>query len=438
MYERSTNHNGSKEEQEIYSPGEASDTERVGVKWQWSRSSKEISDSSSYSLSLEEGPGARSRDLFEWQTPSGRSQDKRAGGREPEVKGSPCHSDPGADVIEKKDELGLTGRIKGSTYSRVQRQRIIEEVERLKAAGIKKSITLRNLGVCRSTYYGWLSTYKSSTRKPSVLSLTEGEKQAVIEKKKEQPHLSHRKISGYLRHDGYWVSESSCYRILKTLGWILPQPLREAPWREPHYEPFRPNQVWGEDWTILTIEGLRHYLLTIIDYFSRYIVAWGIVKTVTQREVKDLLIIAYISQGIEHSEQKPLLRLDKGSPNMAHGTRRLIKDLEMVISPSRVSRPTDNGRQERWYRTVKQEEIYCYPTYPSMDIARQSLARYIEEYNERRPHQALWNYTPGFVHRLGNKTILLEHHKKMVQFVKEQRLRINRESYFKVNYGASN
>jgi len=70
----------------------------------------------------------------------------------------------------------------------------------------------------------------------------------------------------------------------------------------------------------------------------------------------------------------------------------------------------------------KAKEIYCYPTYPSVEIARQFLARYIQEYNERRPHQALWNYTPGHVHRLGNKTKLLEHRRKMIQIVKERRL----------------
>ena len=136
--------------------------------------------------------------------------------------------------------------------------------------------------------------------------------------------------------------------------------------------------------------------------------------------------MAYFSQGIEDLEHKPLLRFDMGSPNMAYGTKRLIRDLEMVMSPSRVSRPTDNGRQERWYRTVKQEEIYCYPMYPSLEIARRSMARYIEQYNERRPHQALWNYTPGYVHRLGNKTKLLQRHKKIIEIVKEQRLNENR------------
>jgi len=123
---------------------------------------------------------------------------------------------------------------------------------------------------------------------------------------------------------------------------------------------------------------------------------------------------------------------------MAYGARRLIRDLEMVISPSRVNRPTDNARQERWESTVKQEEIYCHKDYPSEEIARRFMARYIEEYNEVSPHQALWNYTPGFVHRLGNKTLLLEHRGTMIQIVKEQRLKTNRALMGVIETGISN
>jgi transposase InsO family protein len=212
---------------------------------------------------------------------------------------------------------------------------------------------------------------------------------------------------------------------LKPLGWVLGSALREAPWKVPRYEPFRPNQIWGEDWTLLSIDSIRHYLLTIIDYFSRYIVAWGIVKTVSQLEVQNLLALSCLSEGIKPEDSKPLLRADLGSPNIAHSTRRLIRDLEMVLSLSRPHRPTDNGRQERRYRTVKQEEIYCYPTYPTIEIARLSLGRYIRYHNEQRPHQALWNYPPGYVHHLGNKSKLLAHYKTTVQIVKEQRLQIN-------------
>ena len=438
MYERSTDDGALQKAKEVYPTAKASGSQRMGVERKRGRGCQEIPGPPSHSISVEKGPGAGSRDLFEWEAAQGRSEDKAAGRREPQAEGSPCHSNPGVDVTKKKDELGLANRRRGSTYSAVQRQRIIEEVERLKASGVKKTVALKHLGVCRSTYYGWFKSRKAAVRKPSVLRLTEAEMQAVIEKKKRHPHLSHRKISGYLRHEGHWISESSCYRILRTLGWVFPQPLREAPWKTPHYEPFAPNQVWGEDWTILSINGLRHYLLTIIDYFSRYIVAWAIVKTVSQREVKDLLVIAYINEGLEDSEQKPLLRLDKGSPNMAYGTRRLIRDLEMVISPSRVNRPTDNARQERWYRTAKQEEIYCHVDYPSQEVARRCMARYIEEYHEVRPHQALWNYTPGFVHRLGNKTLLLQHRRRMIQIVKEQRLRANRALMGMAEGGVSN
>jgi transposase InsO family protein len=246
-----------------------------------------------------------------------------------------------------------------------------------------------------------------------------------VEKKKEDPELSHRQISGSLRLMDYWISPSTCYRILKSRGWISMATLREVPWKVPGYEPFRPNQIWGEDWTILSIDHVRHYLLTLIDYFSRYIVAWGIVQTVTQWEVQNLLALAYLSEGIEAEDIRPILRVDLGSPNIATGTRGLIRDLEMVLSPGRAYRPTDNGRQERWYRTVKQEEIYCYPTYPSLEVTRASLAQYIHFYNER-PHQALWNYPSSYVHRLGNKTFLLREYRERVSIVKEQRLMANR------------
>ena len=346
-------------------------------------------------------------------------------------------SDPGADVVKKKDELGLTNRLKGTTYTGTQRVRISNQVEELKAFGASKTKALSILGVCRSSYYGWQKRKHDPPRKPSIQCLTAAERVAIIEHKKHQPQLSHRQISGYLRCDGVWVSPSSSYRTLKALGWVEPRLLREAPWKTAHYEPFRPNQIWGEDWTILTIAGMRYYLLTIIDYFSPFIVAWGIVKSVGQREVKNLLALAYMSEHIDQETSRPMIRFDQGSPNMAHGTRRLIEELEMLFSPARVHRPTDNARQERWYRTVKQEEIYCYPTYPTEQIARYSLGKYIEEYNERRPHQALMNFTPGYVHRMGNKSALYTHYKKQVQIVKEQRIAINRSQMSQL-YGVSN
>jgi putative transposase len=425
MHERTTNLYEPEKGKKTHPSAEASNPQGMGSHRQWGGGCPEVSSPSSNPLPLEKSPGTRSSSIPQRHEAQGRSPRSETGNGKPKAEGGSCASDPGIDAFKKRDELGLTNRPKGSTYSKEQRQRIIEEVQRLSLEGVPKSQILKALGVCRSTYYEWTKERGASQRKLSALSLTVYEKQAIIDKKKTQAELTHRKISGSLRHDGFWISPSSCYRVLKPLGWVLHQDLREAPWKVPHYEPFRPNQVWGEDWTILSIANTRYYLLTIIDYFSRYIVAWGVVKTVTQREVQNLLALAYLSEGIEQRDPKPILRADQGSPNMARETKRLIRDLEMVLSPSRAYRPTDNARQERWYRSVKQEEIYCYPTYPTEEIARSSIAKYIRFYHEERPHQALWNYTPGFVHRLGNNTELLEHHRTMVRIVKEQRINLN-------------
>ena len=62
---------------------------------------------------------------------------------------------------------------------------------------------------------------------------------------------------------------------------------------------------------MLSIAGTRYYLLTIIDYFSRFIVAWGIVKSVSQREVQNLLALAYMSEDIDRKVTKLMIRFDQ-------------------------------------------------------------------------------------------------------------------------------
>ena len=437
MYERSTDSRQSTKRPKVHPAAEAPYSQGMGTYRQRCGNSPEVPASSDDPVSVAQSTGARGRDVSERQaSPKGHTY-QGTGGREPEIERSPCLPNPGTDAVKKKDELGLTNRRKGTSYSGTQRVRIVARVKELKASGINKTRALKTLGVCRSSYYGWRRHHHDKPRKPSIKRLTNAEHAAIIEYKKAQPHVSHRQLSGHLRFHGVWVSSSSCYRTLKALGWIEPRCCREAPWRKAHYEPYQPNQIWGEDWTILTIAGLRYYLLTIIDYFSRYIVAWGIVKSVSQREEQNLVALAFMSEQIDQQAAGPLVRSDRASPNMAHSTKRLIKDLEMLFSPGRSQRPTDNARQERWYRTVKQEEIYCYPTYPTEEIARYSLGAYIREYNEHRPHQALWNFTPGYVHRMGNKSVLYAQYKKQVQIAKEQRIAFNRSQMSQLG-GVSN
>jgi hypothetical protein len=245
MHERTTNPPRSKSPQEIHPAVQAPNPQGMGGHGKRHRSGSKARVASPNPLSLEEGLGAGSSSVPERQAAKHRSSDSAVGDRESEVEGGLGASDSGVDAFKKRDELGLTNRSKGSSYSSEQRQRIIAEVQNLVQAGISKLQALRSLGVCRSTYYGWLRGKKAREAKPSFLQLIPVERQAVVEKKKLEPQLSHRQISGSLRPEGYWVSSSSCYRILKPLGWISSSTLREAPWKVPRYEPFGPNQIWG-------------------------------------------------------------------------------------------------------------------------------------------------------------------------------------------------
>lgn len=103
---------------------------------------------------------------------------------------------------------------------------------------------------------------------------------------------------------------------------------------------------------------------------------------------------------------KPELRLDQGSPNTARVTREFFKDINADLSFARVRRPTDNARTERFYRTIKQEEIYIVGDYQDEQTAKETIGEYIKWYNERRPHQSLWNFTPWLVHETNNKTLM--------------------------------
>lgn len=83
------------------------------------------------------------------------------------------------------------------------------------------------------------------------------------------------------------------------------------------------------------------------------------------------------------------------------------------LSYARVRRLTDNGRTERFFGTIKQEEIYLVGSYPDEISAREEITRYIDFYNNNRPHQALWNFTPAYIHEVNNNTLILSELKEL-------------------------
>src|SRR5688500_1029174 len=157
-------------------------------------------------------------------------------------------------------------------------------------------------------------------------------------------------------------------------------------------------------------------------FFSRWIVAWEVVPTVNAGTIKASYKAGLKSQGLSiHSQTKPELRVDRGSPNTSAITQEFFKALGADLSFARVRRPPDNALTERFYGTIKQEEIYLVGNYPDEISAREEIGRYIEQYHHHRPQQSLMNFTPAHVHELNNKSLLLTELKEMKQKTREKR-----------------
>jgi putative transposase len=304
-----------------------------------------------------------------------------------------------------------------------QKQSTLELVATHRNQGRTVGEVLSSLGVARSNYYRWKKgqTPNQADRQSSY-EITAQERGQIDEVKAQYPQYRHRRIQGALQQRGVYLSASVIYGHLKAQGEVEPYQRRAAPWKQPRYEVWQRNLLWGSDWTKLSVGGVRWYLLTVIDFFSRWIIAWEVVPTVHAGNVKAIYQAGLRNQGISiHSENKPKLRVDRGSPNTSGITQEFFENLGADLSFARVRRPTDNALTERFYGSIKQEEIYLVGNYLDEISAKEEICRYIERYHHTRPHQSLMNFTPAHVHEVNNKSWLLAEIKEMKRKTRESR-----------------
>lgn len=303
-----------------------------------------------------------------------------------------------------------------------QKAEIMKHVVEQKLSGRTVVSVLAELGIKRSTYYSWLSSRQKKQSSPRLDLITPPEQQAIESAKEKYPHYRHRQIQGILQADGLYLPYSTVYEHLKAIGKVEPYKRRQSPWDEPRYEVWRRNMMWGSDWTRLKINHMRWYLLALIDFFSRYALAWTICPSVNSGHIRWIYTEALKATGINPRDGNlPKMRVDLGSPNTAHVTKEFFEQLGADLSYARVHRPTDNSITERFFGTVKQEEAYLVGSYPDEISAREEIGRYIQFYNNERPHQALWNFTPAHIYEVNNKSLIIRELQELKQKTKERR-----------------
>ena len=224
----------------------------------------------------------------------------------------------------------------------------------------------------------------------------------------DTPFYGSRRMKVWLAREGRRVSRKRVQRLMRIMGlraiYRSPGASRSAP--EHRVYPYlfrnarvtRPNQAWAADITYLPMARGFLYLLAVMDWHSRYVVAWRLSNTLEADFCVDALKEA-LGQG-----QPKVFNTDQGSQFTSLEFTQALQEHRVKISMDGKGRYNDNIFVERLWRTVKYEEVYL-KAYANATEARRELSAYFRFYNDQRPHQALGYRTPAEVfHEARNAT----------------------------------
>jgi putative transposase len=209
------------------------------------------------------------------------------------------------------------------------------------------------------------------------------------------------RMTAHLRRHGFAVNHKRVQRLMQRMGLqaIYPKPKTTVPGQGHKVYPYllrgleiiRPNHVWSADITYVPMHHDFMYLVAIIDWFSRYILAWQLSNTLDGH-----FCLETLRQALQRGHPD-IFNTDQGVQFTAAAFTGCLEVAGIHISMDGRGRAFDNIFVERLWRTVKYEDIYLkdYATVPALEIG---LAGYFQFYNYDRPHQSLHYRTPAEVH----------------------------------------
>jgi putative transposase len=219
------------------------------------------------------------------------------------------------------------------------------------------------------------------------------------------PFLGSRRMAAMLRAEGQRVSRKRVRRLMRLMGIAAlgPKPKTTKPAPEHKIFPYllrdlvidRPNQVWAADITYIPIGRGFLYLVAIIDWASRAVLAWRLSNTVDVAFCIDAL-----DEALARFGRPEIFNTDQGSQFTSAAFTGRLADADILISMDGRGRWLDNVFIERLWRSLKYEDVYL-KGYADGREARAGIAGWIGFYNGRRPHQALAGRTPMAVWREG-------------------------------------
>ena len=317
-------------------------------------------------------------------------------------------------------------------YPASEKLEIITLVER---SHLPARRTLKMLEIPSTTFYRWYDRLQSvgpealedkSPKPERDWNRTPDDiRDRIIKLALDEPELSPRELAvRFTDTESYFVSEASVYRLLKSHDLITSPAFIVIKAADQFKDKTTaPNQMWQTDFTYLKVIGWGWlYLSSILDDYSRYIIAWKLCTTMKAGDVTDTLELALQASGCDQANvvHKPRLLSDNGASYISGDLAEWLEDNDMGHVRGAPYHPQTQGKIERWHQTLKNRillENYYFPA----DLEAK-IEAFVEHYNHRRYHESINNLTPADVYFGRGQTILLQRERIKRKTIESRRL----------------
>lgn len=284
---------------------------------------------------------------------------------------------------------------------------------------------LHHLGLSKARYRDWTqrATLARLTDAKPIAPLRDGilaeEKQAVITYALAHPKDGYRRLTWQMIDaDVAYLSESSVYRILRDAE-LLARWRRHRSAGTAPAKPTRPHERWHTDIMYLRIADSWYFLVTVLDAYSRYVVHWELLTTMTAADVR-----LVIQEALERTGATPRIVTDNGVQFTAVEFKDLVRRFGLEHIRIRTYHPESNGVLERFHRSTREELEH--QALENLAQARRIIAVWVQHYNEERLHAGLGYLTPAEFYR-GNPAQRIAERQAKLEQAKRERQRINDE-----------
>jgi putative transposase len=251
----------------------------------------------------------------------------------------------------------------------------------------------RLVSIARSSFY-----YEGRGESPLNLRLL----RLIDEQFLETPFYGSRQMTRWLRRQGYTVSRKRVRRLMRLLGLqaVFQRPRTSQPHPQHRIYPYllrdlaitRPNHVWCADVTYIPLKRGFLYLVAVMDWASRKVLAWRLSNT-----LEPSFCVEALEEAIERHGPPEIFNTDQGSQFTSVDFTDVLKDAGIRISMDGKGRWMDNVFIERLWRSLKYECVYL-SEFETGTETRAGIGWWMDFYNERRPHSSLEDRTPEEAH----------------------------------------